>query len=460
MRDNLEKIFKEKLESFEADFDNSAWNAMEERLDKSAQGGQGGGSSLIYWMAAVIATALLVGAAVYLLNDDNTDNTIALNKQVEAEKIVEPEEESVRAIELDETTEIKPAVEKNATEEVSVISNQTETPTIHEDEKLTPNIKTVKSKDSYVETNHKTGKEIPSKKDDTKELKEPLPYKSIDAPIIDEEVDTPVKKPAKRRFISGVVEQKPIASNIVTLCSGEPLIIKNPSQDKETVRVAYDNQEIDIPAGQYTQLSLTNTSTIYFLNEESEVIHEQEVIVNAKPQVDFTYEANVYEDGLPVVKLESFGDFEKTSWQIDDHEIISSGSAPTVNLFEKGSYEVTLNVTNENGCSVNKTRTITINDNYNLMAVSAFRPNDADPRNRTFMPFSLTQRSVQFVLTIIDPKDNGVVFTTKDPSQPWDGTDQRTGKMTPKEKTYMWKVQLENPLPNERAVYVGTILHH
>lgn len=457
--DNFEKIFKEKLESFEADYDNSAWNAMEERLDKSAQGGQGGGSSLIYWMAAVIATVLLVGATVYLLNDSDPDNTIALNKQVEAEKIVEPEEESVRAIELDETTEIKPTVKNNATEEVLVKSDQTETPAIREDEKLTPNKKTVKSKDSYVETEHKTGKETPSKKDDTKELNEPLPYTSIDVPIIDEEVDTPVKKPAKRRFISGVVEQKPIASNIVTVCSGEPLIIKNPSQDKETVRVAYDNQEIDIPAGQYTQLALSNTSTIYFLNEESEVIHEQEVIVNAKPQVDFTYEANVYEDGLPVVNLESFGDYERTSWRIDNTELIL-GDTPTINLFEKGSYEVTLNVTTENGCTVNKTRTITISENYNLMAVSAFRPNDADPRNRTFMPFSLTQRPVEFALTVIDPKDNGIVFTTKDASQPWDGTDQRTGKITPSEKMYMWKVQLENPLPNERAVYVGTILHH
>ena len=76
------------------------------------------------------------------------------------------------------------------------------------------------------------------------------------------------------------------------------------------------------------------------------------------------------------------------------------------------------------------------------------------------MPFALTQRDVNFTLTIVDPRDNSVVYSTQDATKGWDGTDQRTGSMTPSETVYIWKVQLENPLPNERQVYAGTVVHN
>ena len=94
------------------------------------------------------------------------------------------------------------------------------------------------------------------------------------------------------------------------------------------------------------------------------------------------------------------------------------------------------------------------------MAMNAFKPNDGDPRNKAFIPFSLTQRDVDFTLSIIDPKDNSVVYTTSNVKEPWDGVDHRTGKMTPVGKVYIWKVQIDNPLPNERPIYAGTVIHH
>jgi hypothetical protein len=73
------------------------------------------------------------------------------------------------------------------------------------------------------------------------------------------------------------------------------------------------------------------------------------------------------------------------------------------------------------------------------------------------MPFCLKERNAKFVLTIIDPKDNAVVFTTKDASKPWDGTDQRTGRILTTYKTFIWQVQLEDTLPGERGIYNGTV---
>jgi hypothetical protein len=73
------------------------------------------------------------------------------------------------------------------------------------------------------------------------------------------------------------------------------------------------------------------------------------------------------------------------------------------------------------------------------------------------MPFCLNERNVKFNLTIIDPKDNTVVFTSNDPSKPWEGTDQRTGRIFPAYKTFIWQVQLEETMPGERGIYNGTV---
>ena len=75
------------------------------------------------------------------------------------------------------------------------------------------------------------------------------------------------------------------------------------------------------------------------------------------------------------------------------------------------------------------------------------------------MPYSLTERDVKFQLTIVDPITNEVVFESSDAKNTWDGVHQKTGVMTPAGKAYVWKVQIFNPLPNERPIYKGTIIH-
>src|SRR5690606_38355631 len=118
-----------------------------------------------------------------------------------------------------------------------------------------------------------------------------------------------------------------------------------------------------------------------------------------------------------------------------------------------------LTVKDRNGCQNTVIKTITIREKYNLMAVDAFKPNDADIRNRTFMPYSLTVRDVKFQMLILDPISNEVVFETSDAENAWNGTNQRTGKMTTNRKPFIWKVQIFNPLPNENPIYSGTIIH-
>jgi hypothetical protein len=74
------------------------------------------------------------------------------------------------------------------------------------------------------------------------------------------------------------------------------------------------------------------------------------------------------------------------------------------------------------------------------------------------MPFSLTERDVKFVLTIIDGRDGGVVYETTDTSLPWDGTDIRTGRRSQSPQVYVWKAIIANPAANEPSEYLGTII--
>ena len=41
---------------------------------------------------------------------------------------------------------------------------------------------------------------------------------------------------------------------------------------------------------------------------------------------------------------------------------------------------------------------------------------------------------------------------------PWDGIDRNTGKLVDENKSFVWKVILENPEINEKPEYIGTVV--
>ena len=74
------------------------------------------------------------------------------------------------------------------------------------------------------------------------------------------------------------------------------------------------------------------------------------------------------------------------------------------------------------------------------------------------MPYALTIREVRFELVILDPDNGAVVFKTSDAQNAWDGIDMRNGQLIPAQKAYIWKVVLQDALPNEKTTYTGTIV--
>ena len=430
MKDNLEKAFKEKLDQFEAPYDASAWESMNSRLDAK----QGTGGNLLKWIAGSAAVIAVVAVSSYFLMKE----------------------------------EVNSPNEKTRIAEQSIENNS--------DKVSSDKAKTIENKSTSNDTKDVEGSQVDV---------QPLVNGNSDPVEADQDIEAPTKDEASN-IGSEIVEnptsesktpdnvqsndngasQKPqynfIAGNLINnkICKGESIFIRNTGAKNDIIKLQINNDVFSLKKANVHEFKPEHSGSIIFLDGDNNVIGKEEFIVFENPTPEFNMKANIFEKGLPITKCETYGDYESVVWTFGKEKHKIEGRKAMHNFFKKGEHEVTLTVEDYNGCKNSRTKKVRIEDDYNLIAVDAFKPNGADPRNKVFMPFALTQRDVNFTLTIVDPRDNSVVYSTQDATKGWDGTDQRTGSMTPSETVYIWKVQLENPLPNERQVYAGTVVHN
>lgn len=426
MKDNLENVFKSKLEEYEVPYDPKAWDTVNSQLNANAAAGGSALSSAFKWVLATVLLGTVVTGSYFLWNNDGEPNkieTAIVSKEKQEEpSSIKPQDEQTKedAILIDSAENVKSEQLVETKKDVSLIVN--------EEGKLEN-----KNEQILVE------EPIKAKVQNKKEEKNTPPVVPVEDAI------------KTQQFVAGLI------SNPI-VCIGETVEITNPSENGR-VRFQVNSEWIELKANKSFNLTLKESVLINFVNDKNELIEAKYVKVYDASIPDFNLEANVYEEGLPVVIAEAYGDFSSYLWSFDG-EVERKGAIVKHNFFDKGEYEISLKVTDANGCESKTSKTIRIRDKYNLMAVDAFKPNGSDARNRAFMPYSLTERDVRFQLTIVDPIDNGVVFTSTDSDESWDGTDQRTGKMTPSNKSFIWKVQIFNPEMNERPIYAGTVVHN
>ncbi|RYM33355.1 PKD domain-containing protein [Brumimicrobium glaciale] len=428
MKDNLENAFKNSLDQYEVSYDPKAWDAVNTKLNANAAAGNSALSSALKWvLASVLLGTVVTGSYFLWYNEDNsaTQQTAAIENDNAAENSANKEQ-------------------ANNNEEILVSENS--------EEVSEHNLK--ENSNITVPIVSETEKQAPNKKD-VKEVEKVEKVKSDENEIIKGTKSNAVI-PNKEVFISANFVSGKLSANAI--CLGEVIEINNSSKN-DKVRFQINGEWINLNSGKSYLFKPRASSIIRFVDDNNVLIESKFFTVNELPTPDFNFEANIYEKGMPVVIAEAFGDFVNYSWEFNK-ETERSGAIVRHHFFDKGDYEVTLNVKDMNGCEASIAKTVRIRDKFNLMAVDAFKPNGSDVRNRTFMPYSLTEREVSFQLTIVDPIDNGVVFTSSDAETTWDGTDQRTGKLSPSNKAFIWKVQIFNPAPNERPIYAGTVVHN
>lgn len=409
MEMNFDKHIKDSMDNLELPYDSSAWDKMSDRLDQTMPVTPKSTSK--WWIAATIATVTVV-VTTYLMTSVPSDNSIAKNDTT-----------------FEEMTKDKSAV---------TISSENDSDT---HSKSSP-LQVVQTTDSKELMNENTVA-ISTKIDPVKEKE-----------IVEQNKNFMSTDNQKTNNVS----KNYIFFPIDNVCLGNAVTIKNTNSNdivliqpngKKTIINAHDNLYLGTSiAGEY-ELGYMKGGD--FISGENFTVYS----IPAKAEIEIgEFE---YENGLPSIHFKSTNSTSSYEWTVNKKQIFTTKEAEA-HLFEKGNYEIKLTTTSNNGCTSTNVEKVMVTENYNLGTPSDLGLDlSSDSRHKTFIPGALKVRNVRFTMSIIDPIDGAIIYQTSDASQPWDGTDSRTGNQV-QNTSYVWTVKILNPEQGERADYKGVII--
>ncbi len=274
------------------------------------------------------------------------------------------------------------------------------------------------------------------------------------------------KKQAENKQIIIENQEKYVLPNVQKFyCQNEEITLKNDNSSSSLdIFDDTDNMEVSILPNQSKTFKLKKACKYNFRHPKFDGGHSNFSFVHAfeiisAKTVDFSFENElIYEKGLPYINLSAKDFTSNSSWKANKGLIVDQTENTKLRVLNKGKYDVSLNFVDENSCKSTKTETISIEEEYNLMAPSGFRPLDLDARTNRFIPFALTKRNVQFEMIIVDPQTSRIVFKSNSAENAWDGIDMNSGELVFVNKLFIWKVILKNPEPKEKSEYTGTIV--
>jgi hypothetical protein len=242
------------------------------------------------------------------------------------------------------------------------------------------------------------------------------------------------------------------------VCKGEAIQIEN--ENDYSLVIAYPNGQKWVGReNQVTRLNPSSAGTyeIGFIRNDK-FKKKSTFVVNEAPEADFDFVdlSQKYLDGLPTVEVRSTVKGVDYSWKYEN--ATENGEEVGLHFYKKGLHPVELTVTNENGCATTIEKMVNVDEDYNLLAMTAFFPNGNNRETNTFMPFALMERTTEFRMIIIDPNDGHIMFETSEATNGWNGMDQLSGTQAPLGKSYIWKVTVMNPEKGEESNYKGTVL--
>jgi hypothetical protein len=417
MKESIENKIKESLNGHEYPYDASAWSSMSARLD--AKFPTNGGSSIWKWWigGAAVVTAIGISAAYYF-----TDKT----EELKSKKEVTPTAETKHVEKTENSPKIETTSENQRSEEPKRIQPETVFDQVFD------------SNSAAQETSGTT-----------------LAEQIIDNGVIDMQRLQSNENQHTLNSSAWTVKIPEVGS----VCAFQPLYIDNANTVALTIGLN-DDQTI-VPAGKEVTI-FPKYVGVYAVSyvENGNTVSSAYFTVKQTPRSDFQVDlTEKYDQGIPTTTLmaTSVEDAAYT-WVINGKQE-TNGVTVKAHFFTKGNHDVELIVTNEStGCQASTTKSIRIDDDYNLLATNTFTSTSSDPRKSTFMPYALKVRNVDFKLTIIDPSNGAIVFETSDASEGWNGIDKRSGQLVEVQKPYVWVVRISNPLPGEQPEYKSTVI--
>jgi len=420
----LEDLFKSALRDQELPYNEGAWNQMSKKLD-ARSGGASGNLNWILGAAGVLVVA--VGTLLYF-NGNNGSN------------IQENKEKSIASL---ETKSIENTNSNDIDSDELISENQVQEDNTTENSN---NEVKVKTKITSKETNPEEVVQIIECCDEKVVRLIPPVYRETTLVDVSEEINT-----AKEEVLTYNI--------LIDKCLNDEFVYSNENNKSIWINTP-SNRLIEIPGLSLFRETLQSKGIYHVgaLNEAQEFVSKQSFTVFEAKSSQLLVEDHLnYENGLPELVANSYSEGDNT-WYVNDEAVSSNRKENSFNLFKKGSYNISLSTKDHKGCTSVSNVTFNVEEDYNLLAVNAFTPSSLDTRNRFFIPFALTQRGTPFHMIVIDPADGAILFETSTADQPWDGIDRNTGKMVDENKSYVWKVILDQPESNEKPEYLGTVV--
>ena len=419
MKNNIEQGIKNSLENHEMAYSASAWISIQAKLDKIMPVQP---KSNFKFYAAIFTFLSVAIASFIALDNISTEEPSKKSQNIKTKKSIKSTESAITIIS-----------ELPTQNSISIISDK-------------------KNEGSVTYTNKKSNN-----------TKKNQPVNNQSSNNLDQEIKSILA--TNNNFISSdtsnFADSKTIVLPIIEdICEGEIINVEN-KNDEAILIEGYgllNHSYFIIPPyskRKFITKSIGNHS-ISLLNS-SDGKNSSTFYVKENPSVDFTIDSDIkFEKGIPSTYIESVVPGQDFSWTYDGQKL--NGRKIITHFYDKGDHDIILTVTGSNGCKASLTKSMYVEETYNLMAVNSFMPASMDSRKNTFMPYALTQRNTKFTMIIIDPLDGHIVYQTNDATAGWNGTDIGTGSLVSYESAYIWKVIIETKEVNENNEYIGNII--
>lgn len=419
--DFFEKHIKKAVENYEAPFDTEAWDKIENQLPGNSTLGF---KSFMNWAIGAVAIAAVVTGFWYFTR--STIPTVKKQDKLSTEQI-----NDTRKIEKENKT-IDSKAKKNQT---NYLIDENE---VDDDDQLNDINSLTKLEKAKASENVNL---IP---DENNNGAKPVFDNNGNAIInIDDSED------AKNLIVNWFISKD-------ELCPGEALAVSI-NNVNEPVEILWDFGDGETSNNPKDTHRYANPG-IYIIKlkansliSDNKVYREKKYIeVRANPQANFRIEKSENMELLPeVIFSNSTKYYSHIKWVFDEDRIDDQKSVKKL-YRNKGRYNIGLYVSNQFGCSDSIFKEVVIENDYNLMAPSAFTPND-DGMNDSFIPKALTFLGKKFNMQIIS-KNGKVVFESKNIETPWNGKLNNSGPLLDN-GSYAWTVKLE-----DGSIYSGTVI--
>lgn len=419
--DLFDEKIKKAVESYEAPYNEAAWQSLNRSLGMPKH------TKISLGIGAIAAIA--IGVLYFVNSNQSNDQSKSISQQNADNKTTVIDQN------VNEPTENK------LVEDVNFTTDQ-----INENSASTVESGTNKNHSSQVSQESDNQKNTSSTQTNGQSLTNDTKVETQSD--LNEESNSPIHQP----HIDDQVNQKSDKDDFIAeingcpdhICKGETITL-TASKNEQSVTYqwivenkVYQGRVVEVTLNQsgLSQITLQITD-----NKTHQVLAENEsdvITVLKTPSPSFTYETS--NDLIPTTffKVEN-QDAVNVQWEIEGY--YSTNKREFSYAFKKkGDYVVHLTTTNENGCSETATQIIHVEKDYNLLAPSAFSPNE-DFLNDNFIPKALPYLNLPFTMTIYD-KQGRMVYQTTDSNSPWDGN-YMDGQLAP-DGVYVWIVQLTN----------------